>query len=475
MNINKLITTAMITLGVVSAASASSTSTVGGLTGTSYTVVYITGSTAFNSVLQGVLESTNVFSDYTSAHVQGSGNTTYNVYGTLAAGAGAQAGQPYVISVSLTGSEAGLWALEENASGCVNPNNISGIAGGSASAVLPGTPKPNNYLSPVDGVTPVAAYPDLSLADTSQAVSLSPTPALPDYGIVAAIPFGWFKGAFTAASADSSWKDLVNVTENQLKILVGTTPKASFFTGNTNDVDKVYLVGRNKGSGTRVNTLLDINWPVTQSIGQYAAANATNTSASVLTFNGSASTLVGAGGLALINNDGFDAGSGVTSTLKLDITGSSDASGHPTITLGYVGLSSLDNVNTNTIGGTAANGGAVLLSLNGVPASDASIITGSYSFWGHEHLYGQVGQAQTTASPGFVIGNLLSGNTAATPNETLGSSATAGGAIEAWLQSYPTKYGNESAKTTTASPVLEPKVMLADKPSGSDSGYPSQL
>ena len=446
MKCNQLITAALLSLGLISAASASSTATIGG---TTYTVVYVTGSTAFRA---NVYTAVNCYGfDSTPTYQVASGSVSgstgvYNAYGTIG-------GAPYLLSFDFTGSEAGIAALENLSTGI--PNAYNNGLGNNPSAVLPGTPLPQGFVNPNNVTATVSGIvPDLALADTSQAVSLSATkPALTDYGIVGIIPFEWVKGKNSTGSSFSSWNDLTNVTQPQLTYELAVAQKASFFTGYPADTAKVYLFGRNKGSGTRVNTLLDTYYGVNVGVIQYAVTASTSYSAGALTF-GSATAITGLSSLTKVGNDGFDSGSGVAKSLTCDTTGSG------LVTLGYAGISDAT--------GTAIPGGAVALSLDGIYESDASVISGAYSFWGHEHLYGT--PSQSTSSPGGFVANKLTGFIANGVNEGLGANSTAAGALE---NSFGTGGGRETTGlTTTQSTAIDPTVMLADKPS--DSGYPSQ-
>jgi hypothetical protein len=307
MKCNQLITAALLSLGLISAASASSTATIGG---TTYTVVYITGSTAFRAnvytAVNGYVFDAAPTYQVASGSVSGS-TSVYNAYGTIG-------GAPYLLSFDFTGSEAGIAALENLSAGI--PNAYNNSLGNNSAAVLPGTPLPQGFVNPNNVTATVSGIvPDLALADTSQAVSLSSTKAaLTDYGIVGVIPFEWVKGYNSTGSSFSSWNDLTNVTQPQLTYELAGAQKASFFTGNPADTAKVYLVGRNKGSGTRVNTLLDTYYGVNVGVVQYAQANATYVSGA-LTF-GSITPITSVSSLVKVSNDGFDSGSGVAKTLE---------------------------------------------------------------------------------------------------------------------------------------------------------------
>jgi len=453
MKINKLIASTLLSLGLVTTAGiarADSSVVIGGHT---YAIVYITGSTAargniFNAVTAasgGVFDSAPTFQ--TQNGVAPTGSTgSYNEYGTIG-------GAYYLLSFSWTGSEAGIYALEHEGTGEPNPYDDTLYNGTNAAGVLPGTPNPTSFVNPSN---PSGAYlsaqADLSMADTSQAVSLTAPPAyaaLHDYGCVGCVTFEWVKGANSAA--DQSWIDLTNVTDWQMNYALGGIQVASYLTGNTNDLDSVYMIGRNIGSGTHVNTMLVTQHGVRGTCVQFAPANCGYTNGT-LTIGNTSVTLESAGGLVNIGNDGFDSGSGVAGTLSMNEHGTTDQYGQ-IICIGYAGISDANS---------AIGNGAAKMSDDGVMESDASIINGQYPFWGHEHLYGTV----TEDSAVETVAQAIVGSAG---SDTIGKESTAGGALEAKGQ-----LGGDEAISlwpTTQSSIIDPKVMLADKPS--DAGYPS--
>lgn len=160
-------------------------------------------------------------------------------------------------------------------------------------------------------------------------------------------------------------------------------------------------------------------------------------------------------GLVDVGHDGYDSGAFVSDVLSCD--SSSATTG--IITLGYAGISDAKHARDgqNTKDGSALTNqpaGAVFLTLDGVAFNNGNVIEGTYSFWGHEHLYGKTGQSST--SPGGVVAGLLAGTTGAN------------GAINS--------HGGLADGTSPSSQDTGIKVgaMKADKPSKGDLGYPSQ-
>ncbi|HEY3762961.1 MAG TPA: hypothetical protein VGN23_14545 [Verrucomicrobiae bacterium] len=461
MNINKPITSALLALGLISAASMAYADSTVSIGGQSYAQVFITGSTAARG---------NVFNAVNTAHASGgvfdsvptyvtaglgaapTGSTSaYTAYGTIG-------GTRYCLCLDFTGSEAGLWALEHTTTGAGIPNPVAAntLHGNTASpnAVIPGTPEPTGFIDPNSG-NALTANADLAMADTSQAVSLSAPPtfaALHDYGIVGAVTFEWVKGK--NSSPDGSWNHLANITDPEANILLGSTPQvADYFTGNVADQDDVYVVGRNKASGTHQNTMLDTLHGTTTGVNQWVVNSATYNGSGVLTV-GTVESISSAGGISTVGNDGFDSGGNVASTLECDAAGYTDTFGFPVVMVGYLGISDAN---------TAIGGGAAALTLNGVAENDETVENGTYSYWGHEHLYGTVSEDSAVQA----IAQSLAGTTAI---ESFGSGTPTGA-----LQAAGGLGGGEANPGSTQSSIISPEFMAADKPSGGDAGYASQI
>ena len=486
----KIFASALLALGVLSQANATDYHSFG-----STNVVFFTGSTAFRAVLYATITNTtasltNASGTYVGLFDQGStpvlktstggavDNTKSQYYAI-----GNLSGTPTILSVSLTGSEAGIASLNS-----LNPNQSISIAYSltkafqgytNASANLPGTPTPSGTLGfPLPDGSLVTQVPDLAFADTSKSVSLSASSSTTDYGIVGVIPFIWVKGYNSTglnASSRTSWTNLVNVTEPQLLSEISSAQKASFFTGNANDTDKVYLFGRNKGSGTRVNTLLDIYFGVNNAVNQYAVNCYYTTVApvGVLTYGTNATagwlpttlatTLTSSAALVGIGNDGFDSGSGVLKCLALDTAGGS------LVTLGYSGIADYKT--------GAGYGNYKALTLNGVSCTDSNVMAGTYPFWGHEHLYGQASAANATVT---TVAQKLAGTTVATAvgtgfNNGAGAGVGGGSAFEAVMQQVDATIGGHSGVAGNISYAIDPLAMKADKGTGADVGYPAPL
>jgi hypothetical protein len=238
---------------------------------------------------------------------------------------------------------------------------------------------------------------------------------------------------------------------------------ASFFTGNADDQDYVFAVGRNRASGTHQNTMIDALHGTTTSVDQWVPNNCTYDGSGQLTdANATPVSLATSGGLTEVFNDGFDSGSGVAHSLQCDAAGShlinsqgnQIDTGADTILLGYLGVGDASG---------PLSAGAQVLTVNGVAESDATVINGTYSYWGHEHLYGVVSPSAATTT----VAQALAGTTyvgafgQGTPNGALQNAGQLG--------------GGGANLANTHSTIIAPNYMQCDKPNGGDAGYPAQL
>jgi hypothetical protein len=446
MKMNK-ITAALVGVGIVSLASVAQANT----------YIYLTGSTAVRAAVFGALNtSADVFSGASTEVSTGATNgaTDFAFEGNIT-GVGT-----VDIICHWTGSEAGIAAV---AGQTITQPDTTGIPGSNPGNFnLPGVP-PVFLVGPADGgnwttTAPLTSdnggrgitTPDLAMADTSQAVSLTPqgsfhlnanwsssrnSSAAAGIAEVAVIPFTFMEG-FDASPSIS------NITTAEANQLINGENPASLITGNVADAGtSVALVGRNKGSGTRVNELLNIGHGVGSAVDQWAF----NVSyvANVLTFGG---TYTSGQTLQEIVNDGFDSGSGVAKELEVNETSATDGS-NPVALLGVVGVSDAGTAHAGTSG--TGSGAATYLTYNGVYEGDQSVIQGNYTYWGTEHLLGSVG---ITGSPLTVGQNLYAG-----------------------LEIYAAaNYGSASGNVTTGSQsILIPLSLMQVTRSGSDSGSPS--
>lgn len=449
MKMIKLITGAMLALGLVSSARA--VASFG-----STNVVYITGSTAFRAGLFQALTNNSstpsvfdVGTPVSNPLGAASGTSAYYVVGQIS-------GSYVMISVALTGSEAGVASLTGNTVTYNPPANTDLHRPSTGNVTLVGTPSPNGFKDPLALANSGVATPDLAFTDTSVAVSLYPNANVVSHGMVAVIPFVWAKGYSSAP--DDGWTNFVNVTSQTLPVEFNSAQNLAFFTGIATHTNKVYLIGRNEGSGTRVNTLADQF--VQNAYGvvkQYAASTAGYTNGVLTVGDKTAAittnrTVNGTAGVHLlaVNGDGFDSGSGVIATLYTDTAGSG------LYTLGYSGLGDATSLRNNTY--ATIGGSGQLLTVDGVPENDGNVTSGAYHMWGHEYLYGNTATASDTTVT--AVANALAGTTVYT--------SCAGFAASSAFEAHA---GLGGATPSARSLFIDPALMHCERPSGADYGF----
>jgi len=348
-----LATAALIACGFVSQMSAAN-------------AIYFTGSTAFRGNAFTVLSAASPTGPWDAApNVATRGNATASkgndmlFHGTIG-------GTETFISCHWSGSEAGLASVANT----TVPNPPFGN--------IPGAPATYLKTDGTVGYTQVATAAtgaeleastrqgDIALADTSSAVSLTRTYPFTSLGVVGIVPFTWVKN--TNSTAIPAWTALSNVTHDQTRVLLtGPTP-ASLFTGDASHTNFVYAIGRNKGSGTRVNELADMGYGITAPVDQFSIGG--------LPFSGGLT-------LAEVNNNGYESGGDVAKALGVDGSAQQDDPINPGnggwFGIGFLGLGDAGAFTVTPY----------WLALNGVLESDGAVENGSYSAWGNEHLYGQ--------------------------------------------------------------------------------------
>ncbi|HEY1786646.1 MAG TPA: hypothetical protein VGJ73_00755 [Verrucomicrobiae bacterium] len=430
------ITAALVSTGLVSVASVAQANT----------VIYLTGSTAARAYIYSMMTGTSDLFSSPASVVAGTNANSSNqiVYeGTITGVSGT-----VDISCDFTGSEAGIasTAGQPLSQDIPNDPNQTGSGADLSTYPLPGVGAASAFFQPngsggwtAASSLPGGTLPDLSMADTSQAVSRTPQSSFPlhDYGVVGIVPFTAMKGY--EATPDSSWNDCVNITTAGLNqaLALGGFLTANYLTGNPNDSDAVAVVGRNFGSGTRVNTFLNAAaYPLLTTVGQYGWNSGYPVTGGVgaqgtLTFaglNGSGtgsgatfatvSTPYASGGtIVSVGNDGYDSGGGVGQNMNVDGTGSG------VLTVGYLGISDAQKAITDGNGGTAGGDGVPLM-FNGVYESDANVENGSFPWWGQEHLLGQ--QSEFT---GGTVQATVGGDLASAIKTYIGTKGTATGDI----------------------------------------------
>lgn len=373
------------------------------------TSVYISGSTAFRSQAVTAIEAAFDGGAPTNVVTRGGTDEHSATYAVISGTIGG-ATHSYDIYTLWSGSEAGLAALNNST---VTDTDFNGhnyeLANDKCFFLLPGLTGKLSANPTSSETNTTKQIPDLAFADTSQAVALgtSKTAAYTLLGpnsdsFVGIVPFTWVKCTNSNAGF-TPWNNLKNVTHDQIDIQLVAAQVAAFFTGVANDTNyMVYTVGRNKGSGTRVNTLADTGYGIGTGVDQWAvnpaATNGLHTfQPGHLVPTGAVDAAIPGYNLAEIGNAGFESGGNVSADLSIDgCSGATDPNTSNTgvICIGYLGI---PDASKNSLGTN------LWLTLNGVFESDDAIAQGQYSYWGEEHLYGN----PSLSGAQLTYGNLL--------------------------------------------------------------------
>jgi hypothetical protein len=377
MKLNHKTLSVLLGLGLASSASAAN-------------FVYITGSTAFRSVAFQAI--TNTFDAVPQiATRDGSAASGNNANWMLFHGN--VGGVETWVDCHWSGSEDGIAGVAVPGP---NPTwflKTDGSVTYSISAAKPGSAETN--------ASPTA--PDLAFADSSQAVSLTRTPALVKMGTnavptgkIGIVPFVWAKNKNSNPS--NSWTRLTNMTDAGSRLALGGPNIAALFTGDSSDTNQfVYVVGRNNRSGTRVNTLAANRYGINVSVDQFDIGGFPASDGTTLLLAENPDP-----------NDGYNGGGDVEKALHID--GSCQqidpiylaATGNTKTNIGWIAIGYLGIGDANTL---LSNGG-IWMTYNGIPYSNGAVEEGQYSFWNYEYLFGRVGISGFQQTYGNQLGSI---------------------------------------------------------------------
>jgi hypothetical protein len=334
------------------------------------TVISITGATAFRSAAHTAI--INVLG--------GSGTTQYGYVGASLSAAnhavfkGTIGGQPYVIRTSMSGSTAGIAAVIAGTSLTylqdeLTSPDISTAGVQIASAIATAT---------TNGKTETAVG-RFSFSDVDQAISNTPTPALPG-AAVGVVPFIFVANVGAPAG-------MTNMTDqlHEAQWSTGQLP-LSMYTGNPADTKLVLNTGRNDGSGTRATILAETKYGPFRAVVQWGGPG---TTANVTGSEGTGAVSF----LQLLNNGGYSSNSFVRQnlartstnvTVGTDAAGTGGIAGNNIVIVSYLTLSDAAAITTITGG---AGVGAKALTYNGVAYSENNVKKGAYTLWGYQQFY----------------------------------------------------------------------------------------
>jgi hypothetical protein len=338
------------------------------------TVINITGATAFRAAAHEAIISV----------LGGAGTTQYGYAGASLAAAnhaifkGTIGGNAFVIRTSMSGSTAGIAAV---------------IAGTNLTYLQDELTSPDISTAGVQIATTIAlattagktenAPGRFSFSDVDQAISNTPTPALPG-APVGVVPFVFVANVGAPAA-------MTNMTDqlHEAQWSTGQLP-LKMYTGNPADTKLVLNTGRNDGSGTRATILAETKYGPFRAVVQWGGPN---TAANVAGSEGTGSV----SWLQLLGTSGYNSNSFVRQNLarsSANVTvgtngsGVGGTAGQNIVLVSYLTLSDAAAITTVTGG---AGVGAKALTYNGVAYSEDKVKNGEYTLWGYQQFYGPIG------------------------------------------------------------------------------------
>lgn len=345
------------------------------------TTIRITGSTAFRSATIGSIQSL-LASGYDVAF-NGTAASSSN-YSTFV---GTYSGSPVVIQCAWSGSVDGIRDVTQNLNQTfIKASVVANTTAGTDSTASVSTSTAANVEQGV---------PDIAMADNTQTATPYRTPALTEIR-VAVQPFVFVKGRVGASHPGKAGFDGINNITSQLaKLLLNGGVPLSFFTGAADASDtKIYALGRNPLSGTRVVTFAETGYGSTTTATQFKPVISGTTITGV--------NIYPAGSGFVDGNNGYSSGgtlAGELANTVVDTNGSGNLyDGQPFGFIGYVGIGDagalLKAINT-TVGTDvsyvlAYNGQSLPATYNNVAQTTSwdfsPIIQGKYSLWSYEYL-----------------------------------------------------------------------------------------
>ena len=360
----------------------------------SQTTIRITGSSAFRSgTVTSIKALLNTGYDVAYNGTSDIGATYLTFVGTT--NASGISGQSVVIQCTFTGAVDGIRDVSQGtAQPFIMASAVPNVNG-------TGVADTTQNISTVTSNTAIfeTAIPDITMEDSTQAASIYGTPALQETK-VGIIPFVFVKGRVGASHpAKAAFDSITNVTGQLARALFTGGVNISLFTGVADTTTtKIYVLGRNPLSGTRLVSFAEPGYGATSAATQFQPTVVGDVTTGTI----STLALYPAGLGFAIGDNGYPSGGNLADALSptvIDTTGLGNAyDGTPFGLIGYVGVSDaarvLKNINT-----TLTSNVSYILSYNGVSLpvtyntgtqaatwDYTSIIEGKYSFWSYEYL-----------------------------------------------------------------------------------------
>lgn len=383
--------------------------------------IYITGSSAFRAATMTAIA--NVMdSGWTYAYDASSytGCSRAIIYGTLNTTGHAEV----TIKCYWSGSAAGVKTVSEGQSLTEWMPDTVTLATGSTT-VASNTNVQGTF-------TKVAAVPQIAMSDTAQGLTPFTANTLETATKVGVVPFVLVKGVLASGhSMKTSFDGLTNINGTLSQVLIGSGIKLAQLSGNSADSGRVYVLGRNPESGTRLTTFAETGYgtanpasaqvqPTTDTGGATASSTTGQTIQDIVYFpNGTVNGIFADDG-----DNGYSSGGTLADVLSNQVSASAvnDVdSGVSFGLIGYLGTSdasrSIKAVNGNTLTDVSR-----ILSYNGASLNPtystgtqavtwdySAVREGKYTFWSYEYLmYDSTLTAPATTAANLIAARILS-------------------------------------------------------------------
>lgn len=349
------------------------------------TTIRVTGSTAFRSATVSSIQNL-LAPGFDVAHsggaatgLAGASSAQYSTF------VGTYSGNPVVIQCSWTGSVEGVRDVARGLTqNFIKASLVANTNGSGVQDVTAGVSASGSNVE--------SAIPDIAMADNTQSATIYKTPALKETS-VGIIPFVFVKGRLASGHpGKAAYDSITNITNQLAKGLLGGGAPLSFFTGSADaSGTKLYAVGRNPLSGTRLVTFAETGYGATTPATQFTPTiSGSNITAINLTSADATNGFVE-------GDNGYSSGGTLVGDLAKpvsDTDGTGNAfDGVPFGLIGYVGVGDagtlLKNINTTTGTDTSYvlgyNGVSLGVSYNSGTQTTTwdftAIKQGKYSLW----------------------------------------------------------------------------------------------
>jgi hypothetical protein len=354
------------------------------------TTIRVTGSTAFRSAtvtsIKNLLAGNPIDSAFSGTADSSAQYSTFR---------GTYAGNAVVIQCSWTGSVEGVRDVSEGLNQTFIKNSAVPNTNGNLVADTLASVSTTNLANTAIYET---AVPQISLADNTQSATIYTANGLTETK-VGVIPYEWVKGRVGASHpAKAAFDGVTNITAQMAKALLAGGAPVSFLSGTADTTStKVYAMGRNPLSGTRLVTFAESGFG---SASDAIQVTSVISGSNITGISYTADDLVN----GFINgNNGYTSGGTLVGDLSKtvsDVNGAGNGAdaGQPFALVGYVGVGDAATLIKNINGGTATdvssvlayNGASLGVTYNSTTQTTTwdftAIKEGKYSLWSFAYL-----------------------------------------------------------------------------------------